>query len=63
MPASIPGGLRGAPKNLKGISKALPADAFGRTTGKIPAGKPGKIHSKMSNTDEVDEADMSRRGF
>ena len=29
-------GERGRPKNLKGISKALPADAFGRTTGKIP---------------------------
>ena len=46
---------RGRPKNLKGVSKSLPADAFGRTTGKIPAGKPGKVHSKMSNTDEVDE--------
>ena len=55
VPVSVPGGPRGAPKNLKGISKALPADAFGRTTGKIPAGKPGKVHSKMSNTDEVDE--------
>jgi hypothetical protein len=29
-------GERGRPKNLKGVSKALPADAFGRTTGKIP---------------------------
>jgi hypothetical protein len=29
-------GELGRPKNLKGISKALPADAFGRTTGKIP---------------------------
>jgi hypothetical protein len=53
---------RGRPKHVKGVSKGLPADAFGRTTGKIPAGKPGKVHSKMSNTDEVDE-DMSRRGF
>jgi len=53
---------RGRPKHVKGVSKGLPADAFGRTTGKIPAGKPGKVHSKMSNTDEVDE-NMSRRGF
>lgn len=32
-------GQRGRPstKSLNGISKALPADAFGRTTGKIPA--------------------------
>ena len=29
-------GERGRPKNLKGVSKSLPADAFGRTTGKIP---------------------------
>jgi len=55
VPVGVPGGPRGAPKNLKGISKALPADAFGRTTGKIPAGKPGKVYNKMSNTDEVDE--------
>jgi hypothetical protein len=55
VPAGEPGGSRGAPKSLKGISKALPADAFGRTTGKIPAGKPGKVHSMMSNPDEVDE--------
>ena len=54
---------RGRPKNLKGVSKSLPADAFGRTTGKIPAGKRGTVHSKMSNTDEVEEADMNRRGF
>jgi hypothetical protein len=26
----------GRPKKLKGVSKALPADAFGRTSGKIP---------------------------
>jgi len=55
-------GERGRPSQLKGISKKLPADAFGRTTGKIPTGKPGKVYNKMSNTDEVDE-DMSRRGF
>ena len=55
VPVGVPGGPRGAPKNLKGISKALPADAFGRTTGKIPTGKRGTVHSKMSNTDEVDE--------
>ena len=48
-------GERGRPKNLKGVSKSLPADAFGRTTGKIPAGKRGTVHSKMGNTDEVDE--------
>jgi hypothetical protein len=48
-------GERGRPKNLKGISTKLPADAFGRTTGKIPAGKRGKVYNKMSNTDDVDE--------
>jgi hypothetical protein len=48
-------GERGRPSQLKGVSKSLPADAFGRTTGKIPAGKRGTVHSKMSNTDEVDE--------
>ena len=97
VPAGEPGGERGRPSNLKGISKALPADAFGRTTGKIPKGKPGTVHSMMRDIDEdeldencwkgyhkegnkelfgktvpncvkneseeVDEADMSRRGF
>ena len=48
-------GERGRPSQLKGISKKLPADAFGRTTGKIPAGKRGKVYNKMSNTDDVDE--------
>jgi hypothetical protein len=52
----------GRPKHVKGVSKGLPADAFGRITGKIPAGKRGTVHSKMGNTDEVDE-DISRRGF
>jgi hypothetical protein len=49
-------GERGRPSNLKGISKALPADAFGRTTGKIPKGKPGTVHSMMRDIDE-DELD------
>jgi hypothetical protein len=47
-----PGGEQGRPKNLKGVSKSLPADAFGRTTGKIPAGKTGRIHSMMNDVDE-----------
>lgn len=47
-----PGGEHGRPKNLKGVSKSLPADAFGRTTGKIPAGKTGRIHSMMNDVDE-----------
>jgi hypothetical protein len=48
-------GQRGRPKSLKGTTTSLPADAFGRTTGKIPAGKPGKVHSMMNTPDEVDE--------
>jgi hypothetical protein len=52
VPAGEPGGERGRPKNLKGSSKSLPADAFGRTTGKIPSGKPGRIHSMMRDVDE-----------
>jgi len=56
VPAGEPGGERGRPSNLKGISKVLPADAFGRTTGKIPKGKPGKVHSMMRDIDE-DELD------
>jgi len=52
VPAGEPGGERGRPSNLKGISKALPADAFGRTTGKIPKGKPGTVHSMMRDIDE-----------
>jgi hypothetical protein len=97
VPAGEPGGERGRPSNLKGVSKSLPADAFGRTTGKIPKGKPGTVHSMMRDIDEdeldencwkgyhkegnkelfgktvpncvknegeeVDEADMNRRGF
>jgi hypothetical protein len=47
-----PGGDRGRPKNIKGVSKSLPPDAFGRTTGKIPAGKTGRIHSMMNDVDE-----------
>ena len=43
----------GRPKNLKGISKALPADAFGRTTGKIPAS--ARPTSKEDPFKEVDE--------
>jgi hypothetical protein len=48
-----PGGERGRPSQLKGISKALPADAFGRTTGKIPAS--AKPTSKEDPFKEVDE--------
>jgi len=52
-----PGGEHGRPKSLKGVSKSLPADAFGRTTGEIPAGKTGRIHSMMRDPDdELDEA-------
>jgi hypothetical protein len=43
----------GRPKNLKGLSKALPADAFGRTTGKIPAS--ARPTSKEDPFKEVDE--------
>jgi hypothetical protein len=49
-------GERGRPQKLKGVSKSLPADAFGRTTGKIPKGKPGTVHSMMRDIDE-DELD------
>jgi hypothetical protein len=49
-------GERGRPQKLKGVSKSLPADAFGRTTGKIPKGKPGTVHSIMRDIDE-DELD------
>ncbi|RPJ56596.1 MAG: hypothetical protein EHM12_10155, partial [Dehalococcoidia bacterium] len=52
VPASEPGGERGRPQKLKGISKSLPADAFSRTTGKIPKGKPGTVHSMMRDIDE-----------
>ena len=58
---SDPEAERGRPKNLKGISKSLPADAFGRTTGKIPAS--ARPTSKEDPFKEVDEADMNRRGF
>jgi hypothetical protein len=49
-------GERGRPQKLKGVSKSLPADVFGRTTGKIPKGKPGTVHSMMRDIDE-DELD------
>ena len=52
VPAGEPGGERGRPQKLKGVSKSLPADAFGRTTGKIPKGKPGTVHSMMRDIDE-----------
>ena len=39
-----PGGELGRPRSLAGASKSLPADAFGRTTGKIPKGKTGQVH-------------------
>ena len=58
---SDPNVERGRPKNLKGVSKALPADAFGRTTGKIPAS--ARPTSKEDPFKEVEEADMNRRGF
>ena len=45
-------GERGRPQRLKGVSKKLPADPFGRTTGEIPAGKPGRVHSMMNDIDE-----------
>ena len=45
-------GERGRPQQLKGVSKKLPADPFGRTTGEIPAGKPGRVHSMMNDIDE-----------
>jgi len=35
----------GRPKTLKGTSATLPADPFGRTTGKIPTGKRGQTFS------------------
>jgi hypothetical protein len=59
VPAGEPGGDRGRPQNLKGISKSLPADAFGRTTGKIPAGKPGRVHSMMRDIDEEQLDELS----
>ena len=46
----------GRPKNLKGISKALPADAFGRTTGKIPDS--ARPTSKEDPFKEVDEEQL-----
>lgn len=55
-----PGGDRGRPKNIKGVSKSLPADAFGRTTGKIPAGKTGRIHSMMGDIDEELDENLNK---
>jgi hypothetical protein len=48
-------GQRGRPstKSLNGISKALPADAFGRTTGKIPAS--AKPRTKPDPFRDIDE--------
>jgi hypothetical protein len=48
-----PGSEVGRPKNLKGISKALPADAFGRTSGVVPASARPK--SKEDPFKDVDE--------
>jgi len=46
-------GERGRPKNLKGVSKALPADAFGRTTGKIPdSARPTSKEDPFKDVDE-----------
>jgi hypothetical protein len=55
-----PGGDRGRPKNIKGVSKSLPADAFGRTTGKIPKGKPGTVHSMMRDIDEELDENLNK---
>ena len=46
-------GERGRPKNLKGVSKVLPADAFGRTTGKIPdSARPTSKEDPFKDVDE-----------
>jgi hypothetical protein len=37
---------RGRPRKPRGTSAQLPADPFGRTTGKIPRGKPGQTFSQ-----------------
>jgi hypothetical protein len=60
VPAGEPGGERGRPQKLKGVSKSLPADAFGRTTGKIPAGKTGRIHSMMGDIDEELDENLNK---
>ena len=50
---SDPNVERGRPKNLKGVSKALPADAFGRTTGKIPdSARPTSKEDPFKDVDE-----------
>jgi GNAT superfamily N-acetyltransferase len=50
-------GQRGRPSHNKlvGVSKALPADPFNRTSGKIPRGIKGKVHSLMGPDDQLDE--------
>ena len=50
---SDPNVERGRPKNLKGVSKSLPADAFGRTTGKIPdSARPTSKEDPFKDVDE-----------
>jgi hypothetical protein len=60
-------GQPGRPSKLKNISKSLPADPFNRTTGAIPKGKTGKIHSTADrdmeegfNGEYDDEAGMAQ---
>ena len=50
-------GQRGRPSSnkLAGVSKALPADPFNRTTGKIPQGIKGRVHSTMDPDEQLDE--------
>ena len=52
---SVPGKGRGRPTKADNdiSSKDLPADAFGRTSGKIPAGKQGKIHTTNEGQDDL----------
>jgi hypothetical protein len=48
-----PEGERGRPKNLKGISKRLPADAFGRTSGVVPdSARPKSKEDPFKDVDE-----------
>jgi hypothetical protein len=54
---------RPSPNKLVGISKSLPADPFNRTTGKIPNGIKGKVHSMMGPDDEkLDEISNKKLG-
>jgi hypothetical protein len=56
-----PTGTRGRPTHGDKLSTGdLPADAFGRTSGNIPKGKQGKIHSVDEEVD-MGQADSSLR--